>query len=253
MDHSTHVSMAYKLLESSECDKAASIYSLLPAIDREPAHFHRVHAHIISNFPKILSSSIYILADTEVKESVIDGNSYEYQRIKEDKEYFEDLMKKALPVVGDNAILQPSSDLVSAGLALLSHIYFDTFNNPVQAFLPESPYASGQWNFWANIGYLNFREKFYSKNVIQDFRERLFNDRIWNTKLDPFILIKCIIIRMGDLSRPGIEYEIIDNRIRNFLRFLDCNEYLRPGKELQFCKKLEQKIEQLIAECLKNS
>lgn len=250
MDHSTHVSMAYKLLDACECDKAASMYSLLPAIDREPAHFHRVYAHIISNFPKILSSSIYILAGTKVKASKINEKSYEYQRIKEDKEYFEGLMKKAVPFVGDSTILQPSSDLVSAAVALLSHIYFDTFNNPVQAFLPESPYASGKWDFWANIGYLAFRERFYTKSVIENFRERLFNDKIWNVKLDPFTLIKCVIIRLGDLSRPGIEYEIVDNRIRNFLRFLDCNIYLRPGKELEFCKKLEQKIEQLVTECL---
>jgi hypothetical protein len=55
---------------------------------------------------------------------------------------------------------------------------------------------------------------------------------------------------MGDLSRPGIEYEVVDNKIRDFLRLLDCNEYLRPDRELKFCKTLEKTIEQLIIGCI---
>ena len=248
MDHLTHIGMAYKLLESCGCDKRAASYSLLPAIDREPAHFHRVYAHIISNFPKIITTAIHVFSDNSVP---VDKNSYEYRRISDDKKYFLRLTEAASSVINDNSISHPSSDKVSGGVALLSHIYFDTFNNPVQAFLPESVYSSGQWEFWKNVGYLTFRSKFYRKDIIQTFRERLLDDKIWDTKVDPYTLIKAMIVRMGDLSQPRIGYEIIDWKIREYLRFLGCDEYKRPDRELQFCKNLEKKIESLIYECLK--
>ena len=249
MDHLTHIGMAYKLLESCGCDKTAALYSLLPAIDREPAHFHRVYAHIISNFPKILTTAIHVFSDNNVP---VDENSYEYKRISGDKKYFLSLTGEASSIINDKTISDPSSAKVSGAVALLSHIYFDTFNNPVQAFLPESVYSSGQWEFWKNVGYLTFRSKFYREDVIQTFRERLLNDKIWNTKADPYTLVKAMIIRMGDLSQPGIGYEIIDWKIREYLRFLGLDEYKRPDRELQFCKNLEKKIESLIYECLES-
>jgi len=261
MDHVTHISMAYKLLEVCDLDKTATIYSLLPAIDRIPDHYHRLYAHIVNNFPCALVSALQVFADHRVErfwrfengghyEQKIDEQSYVFQRVKEDKDYFMNIIKSVNPLIGEFSSLPPSRDIVSAAVALLSHIYFDTFNNPVQAFLPDSVYPSGQWDFWANVGYMKFRERFYVENVIQNFRKQLFESSIWNIKLEPFTLIKSMMIRMGDLSRPGIEYEIVDNKIRDFLRLLDCNEYLRPDKELKFCKALEKTIEQLIVECI---
>jgi len=263
MDHVTHISMAYRLLEVCDSDKKAAIYSLLPAIDRIPDHYHRLYAHVINNFPCVLVSALQVFANYRVKrfwrfenggyyEKKIDEQCYVFKRVSEDKDYFMSLVKSGNPLLGENSSLRPSQDIVSAGVALLSHIYFDTFNNPVQAFLPDSVCPSGQWSFWANVGYINFRERFYTERVIQNFRKRLFEDKIWNTRLEPFTLLKSMIIRMGDLSRPGIEYEIVDNKIRDFLRLLDCNRYLRPDKELKFCKELEKTIGQLIAECINN-
>lgn len=66
-----------------------------------------------------------------------------------------------------HARIYSSSDKISGGIAVLSHIYFDTFNIPVQAFLPDSVYSSGQWEFWKNVGYLTFRSKFYDARAIQ--------------------------------------------------------------------------------------
>ncbi|MHA2315718.1 MAG: hypothetical protein ACXACF_10640, partial [Candidatus Hermodarchaeia archaeon] len=108
-----------------------------------------------------------------------------------------------------------------------------------------------QWEFWKNVGYLTFRSKFYRKEIIQTFRERLLNDKIWNTKVDPYTLVKAMVVRLGDLSQPGIGYEIVDWKIREYLRFLGLDEYKRPDRELQFCKNLEKKIESFIYECLK--
>lgn len=247
MDHLTHIVMSYKLLQACGCDKRAALYSLVPALDREPAHFHRVYGHIISNFPKILTTAIHVFADNSVS---VEKESYEYESISRDKEYYLSLVKKASAIIKDDSILNPSCEKLGGGLSLLSHIYFDTFNNPVQAFLPESVYSSGQWDFWREIGYLTFRRKFYTDNVISIFREKLLNDELWNVKLNPYTLIKAIIIRLGDLSMPGVQYEIVDWKIREYLRFIGLDEYKRPDQELAFCKNLEKRITCLIYECL---
>jgi len=240
--------MSYKLLQSCGCDKRAAIYSLLPALDKEPAHFHRVYGHIISNFPKILTTAIHVHADNSVS---VDKGSYEYKRISEDKEYYLSLVKKASAIIKDDSILNPNSEKLDGSISLLSHIYFDTYNNPVQAFLPDSVYSSGQWDFWRNVGYLTFRTKFYRDDVISVFRKELLNDKLWNVKVDPYTLVKAMIIRLGDLSLPGVKYEVIDWKIREYLRFLGLDEYRRPDRELQFCKNLEKRITALIYECLK--
>ena len=250
MDHLTHVVMSYKLLQACGCDKRGAIYSLLPALDREPAHFHRVYGHIISNFPRIVASAIHVFADDSYP---VDESTYEFERVSADKEYFLGLAQKASSIIGDDSILSPSSDKLSTGVSLLSHIYFDTYNNPVQAFLPDSVYSSGQWDFWKNIGYLTFRTNFYKDDVISVFRKKLFEDELWNTKLDPYSVAKAMIIRLGDLSSPGVKYEVVDWKIREYLRFLGLDEYKRPDKELRFCKNLETRITALIQECLVSS
>lgn len=247
MDHLTHIVMSYKLLQSCGCDKRAAIYSLLPVLDREPAHFHRVYGHIISNFPRILTTAIHVFVDNSVS---VDKGSYEYKRISEDKEYYLSLVKKASAIIKDDSILNPSSEKLDGGLSLLSHIYFDTYNNPVQTFLPDSVYSSGQWDFWRNVGYLTFRTKFYRDDVISVFRKELLNDKLWNVKVNPYTLVKAMIIRLGDLSMPGVKYEVVDWKIREYLRFLGLDEYKRPDRELRFCKNLEKRITALIYECL---
>lgn len=248
MDHLTHIVMSYKLLQSCGCDEGAAIHSLLPVLDREPAHFHRVYGHIISNFPRILTTAIHVFADNSVS---VDKGSYEYKRISKDKEYFLSLVKKASAIIKDDSILNPSSEKLDGGISLLSHIYFDTYNNPVQAFLPDSVYSSGQWDFWRNVGYLTFRTKFYRDDVISAFWKGLSNDKVWNVKVDPYTLVKAMIIRLGDLSLPGVKYEVVDWKIREYLRFLGLDEYKRPDRELRFCKNLEKRITALIYECLK--
>ena len=248
VDHLTHIVIAYKVLDVCGCDKKAAIYSLLPAIDREPAHFHRLYAHIIHNFPAILKAALKVFARQDIS---LNKNSYEYKRVAEDKDYFLGLVREALAWIKDKSILEPSPDLLSAGISMLSHIYIDTFNNPVQAFLPESVYASGQWDFWNQVDYLVFRSKFYSEFAIKAFRSMLSKSDVWEVEsLDPFALVKAMIIRLGDLSRPHVGYEVVDWKIRVFLRFLGCNQYKRCDRELGFCKKLEEHIKELIMRCL---
>jgi len=60
MDWGTHVVLAAKLLESCSLDKGAAIYSVIPVIDKEPPHFHRVYAHILENQPDFLDVAMEV-------------------------------------------------------------------------------------------------------------------------------------------------------------------------------------------------
>jgi hypothetical protein len=251
MDHVTHLVMAYKLLESCGCRSGSSIYSVLPALDREPPHFHRVYAHIISNFPRMLTTATHIFCNHWPLELPVDLHSYEYDRINVDSEYYLSLVKKASALTNDDSMLDLKPELVGGGLALLSHLYFDTYNNPVQAFLPDSVYPSGQWDFWKSVDYFTFRTKFYTQESLSVFRKGVLESDVWDAKIDPYGMIKAMIIRLGDLSQPSASYEIVDSKISEYLGFLGYNKYERVDRELQFCKDIEKEIELLIGESLK--
>ena len=248
MDWQTHVILAGKLLKACKCDEGAAIYSTLPAIDVKPAHFHRLYAHILHNQPKILDSAIEIFTGNNMG---VDKKTYEYDRIKEMKGEFIGLLDD--PIIKNKNIKVISNDKVSAALSLISHIYFDTFNNPVQAFLPLSSICSGQWEFWDTIGYLEFRNKFYKKESIEVFRKKMINSDIWNTKLDGGAMIKSMIVRMGELGEPKISYNTIDDAIAIFFRYLLGSNYTKHvsfGKEHKFCIKLESEIKRTIRQCI---
>lgn len=144
--------------------------------------------------------------------------------------------------LNDKDVADLSTDKLSAGVSLITHIFFDTFNNPVQAFLPYSSVASGHWDLWDQIDYLNFRTEFYSEGNIESFRKEIANDTIWDVRPKPEALLKAMIIRVGEQGRPAIAYEAIDWVIRKFLRYMDINEYQRVDREIKFLRSLEQKI-----------
>lgn len=276
MDWGTHVVLAAKLLDSCGLDKGAAIYSNLPVIDNKPAHYHRVYAHILENQPSILDVAIEIFGSKEVasrdfdalakrmsakvdhlKKGVEKASGYEerngfekkiyaYTRIIEEAETFVELTDKARDLLADDDVSKISGDKMSAAVSLISHIYFDTFNNPVQVFLPHSSLPSAQWDFWDNIDYMRFRSEFYNDDNINVFRQEIARSKVWEVRLTPAALIKAMIIRVGELSQPSIKYEVIDWAIREFLRYMDVGHYYRADVELEFCRDIEADIIRII-------
>jgi len=276
MDWGTHVVLSAKLLESCNLDRGAAIYSDLPAIDSKPAHYHRVYAHILENQPSILDAAMEIFGSEEVasrdfhalgermtgridglrkgsekaatyeERSELDKKIYAYERIIEEAELFLEHTARARDILGDDNITNISSDKMSAGVSLISHIYFDTFNNPVQVFLPDSSLPSGQWEFWDKIDYMRFRGEFYNDDNINVFRQEISRSESWNVQLTPAAVIKAMIIRIGELSQPAIQYEVIDWAIRKFLRYMDVDTYYRADVELQFCHNIEADITRIV-------
>lgn len=271
--------MAAKLLESCELEKGAAIYSVIPVIDKEPPHFHRVYAHILENQPDFLDVALEIFNGdggvdsrnlsvlnrkkderisqfekemTTLSPDDYDGKAtlerkiYAHRRIVEETPGFLNHAEDAVNIVEDESVRNISKDKTSAAVSLLSHTYFDVWNNPVQVFLPNSSYCSAQWEFWNNVDYMKFRGDFYKPENIIPFRKEIAKSNIWNTKLRPEAMMKAMIIRLGELGQPAIPYEVVDMGVRDFLRYLDINDYQKADSELEFCHRLENEIQEII-------
>ena len=271
MDNQTHILLATKILEICGCDKGAAIYSALPAIDREPDYFKGVYAHSIKTQPRILDSAIEIFTGKKTRAA---KTSYEYKRIKEGENEFRSLLSKSKDILKSNEIIKISDDKTSAALSLISHLYFDTFIQPVQFFSPDSSICSGQWDFWNNINFLNLKEGFNKKEIIFSFREKMLESDIWkktkfkpddfpfivkkrllkekafDKNLNPESMIKAMIVRMGELGGLSINYEIVDFSIREFFTYLATKKYLRIDREVKFLKRLEKDMIKNIKEIL---
>jgi len=270
--------LAARLLDSSKLDVGAAIYSVIPVIDQKPAHFHRVYAHILENQPDFLDVTLELFKRPEVvkrdfaalgkfisektaqlqkeydsvpvkeaaKRQRIEKRIYAFTRIGEETPGFLKLLDDARDVVGDERVTKISTDKLSAAVSLLSHTYFDTYNNPVQIFLPTCSLCSAQWDFWSKIDYMKFRGDFYKPENIVPFRKEIAKSKVWNVTLKPEALMKALIIRLGEMGEPAIPYEIVDMGVRDFLRYMGIDEYQKADKELKFLHDLEKEISEII-------
>ncbi len=93
---------------------------------------------------------------------------------------------------------------------------------------------------------MKFRGNFYKDENIIPFRKEIMKSKSWEMKLKPEALIKAMIIRIGEMAQPAIPYEVIDNTIRVFMRYMDINEYQRVDNEIKFCREQEKEIEDII-------
>ncbi|MFA6356277.1 MAG: hypothetical protein WCY23_04115 [Candidatus Omnitrophota bacterium] len=278
MDWGSHMVLAARLLDSSKLDVGAAIYSVIPVIDQKPAHFHRVYAHILENQPDFLDVTLELFKRPEVvkrdfaalgkfisektaqlqkeydsvpvkeaaKRQRIEKRIYAFTRIGEETPGFLKLLDDARDVVGDERVTKISTDKLSAAVSLLSHTYFDTYNNPVQIFLPTCSLCSAQWDFWSKIDYMKFRGDFYKPENIVPFRKEIAKSKVWNVTLKPEALMKALIIRLGEMGEPAIPYEIVDMGVRDFLRYMGIDEYQKADKELKFLHDLEKEISEII-------
>lgn len=278
MDWGTHVVLAAKLLESCSLDKGAAIYSVIPVIDKEPPHFHRVYAHILENQPDFLDVAMEVfngrgtserdfsilnrIKDEKIKQfnteiaklpsddfegkRRLEKKIYAHRRIVEETPCFINHAEDAVDIVEDESVSKISTDKLSAAVSLLSHTYFDVWNNPVQIFLPACSYCSAQWEFWNNVDYMKFRSEFYKTENIIPFRKEIAKSKVWAMKLKPEAIIKAMIIRMGEMGQPAIPYEVVDMGLRDIMRYLDIDDYQRADDELEFCHKLENEIRDII-------
>ncbi len=271
MDNITHIILASKLIDVCSANNRASFYACVPSIDKKPEYFRGIYAHTLENQPNILGSAFEIFNGKRME---VARNSYEYKRIKEERESFINILGLSQNFLKTKKIGKIPSNEIEAALSLISHIYFDTFTNPVHFFLPHSPICSGQWNFWESIDYIKLREKLNKKEILFSFREEIIKNNVWDIKMGPNdfpliikrrllkehkfdeplsseSMIKAMIIRLGEMGKPFINYEVIDFSIRSFFSYLGINKYVRVDRETEFLRRLELKIAEILKKLVK--
>jgi len=213
MDSLSHLYLADALLNVTSGDLAAVPCALLPQIDRVPAYYHRLYAHQFRQAPGLLDaawSSLWDRARENSQEDVEEGRSgYFSRRIRHDSSRIAGYTRKFSVDSGRHLEWRRPDDRRAMALALCSHTYQDIYNNPIQAFLPYSPHASGAWSLWSRIDGLEFRWVLYQRQNIQELREELFSAPEWSVRLGSAALIEAVVRRTAAACAAEISEQII--------------------------------------------
>ncbi|HZU70937.1 MAG TPA: hypothetical protein VFA09_26915 [Ktedonobacteraceae bacterium] len=213
MDSLTHIYFAHKLLIMSGRDTSAAVCSLFPQIDREPAYFHRMYGHPFFQIKRLAKIGTGIYKTGTVQEE-LEGDYaasrflHDRPRMRSFAETFEcETRIKLSPF---------DPDFLSVLIGYVSHTYQDIFNNPMQAFLPQSVYPCGKWELWSELDPIEFRTILYYPENISAFRQEFFNDRLWSIRLDGAALIKAMVNRTAVASIVQIPRSTIDSAFESF-------------------------------------
>lgn len=261
MDIKTKLVLTTKLLELCGNDKENAVYSFLTGLEKTPTHFSKTYFNSINSIPNLIESVSEVFCQ---KKTNIAKTSYEFKKTKENQQNFMQLINENKDLINLKDI-KLEDNKTKMALGIISSIYLESFVRPIQFFLPHSSACSGQWNFWENDNYFKFLEKINEKKFFIEFKEKIMKSEIWSTKfkpedfpeiikrrlikekacekkLDPNAMIKAMIIRLGEMAKPNINYEIIDYSIRNFFTYLNTNKYLRVDRETKFLRMFEKEI-----------
>ena len=266
MDELTKGVLSVKLLEACDCDMDPAVYSFIPIADEDL----RLYTHSLHNIPLLVDSSIEIFTG---KKTDVAKSAVYYKHLKKEQENILKKFNDVCDTVNTKDKIKISENKTYVSLAAISHLYFDSFIRPIQFFLPHSSGCSGKWDFWDNIDFFTFKEKLLEKKFNFEVREKILKSKVWNFKFDlkefpvivqrrlmkekligkklnPEAMIKAMIVRLGEMGRPFINYEIIDFSIREFFLYLGAKKYLRVDREMLFLKRLDEEIMEIIKTCL---
>tara|TARA_Y100000310_G_scaffold297266_1_gene330125 strand:- start:495 stop:1289 length:795 start_codon:yes stop_codon:yes gene_type:complete len=264
MNTALSISFAKKMNELCDLDHDNLIYSLFPYAYSED-FVKKTHGYSLDKLPLIIDSGQKVLTNIRMT-----NEHYVGAIIENKKEDMFGILSRLKDSLGLPEI-SIGQDKISSALAVVSSIYFNTFLAPVQFFLPNSSACCGQWEFWEKTNYFDFLKKINEKEFIFNFKDKLMESKVWNIKfnpedfseivkrrlnkdeafnkkLDPGAMIKAMIIRIGEMAKPHINYEVVDYSIRSFFTYLGIKNYLRVDREILFLRKFEKEIMGLLGE-----
>lgn len=243
MDRYSHIALAKKLMEITQQDIHMGYLSIVAKIDGKPDHLHRLHCHPLVKAPKLMEASMKVFGSKDKNATIKDDSFFEYKRLLEDKDNFiEDYIYSGGNDVADMAVTPG----YGAILSIVSHTYFDTFNNTVQALAPFDFHCAGQYEMWKKVDYFNYRIKWYAETA-PSVRENVCKEDFWNTSFKPEELIKGIVRRIAYHTKPAPSLEAIKN-VETVLG-VDNVEYIPKTED--FLVKLEESLEKNIIESVK--
>jgi hypothetical protein len=260
MDIKIKFVLVAKILELCGCNKENAVYSFITEFET-PTHFSKTYTNSINSIPNFIESASEIFCQ---KKTNIAKTSYELQKTKENQQNFIQLINENKDLINLTDITL-NDNKTKIALGIISNIYLESFVRPVQFFLPHSSACSGQWSFWENDNYFKFLEKINGKKFFIEFNEEIMKSEIWGIKfkpedfpeiikrrlikekacekkLDSNAMIKAMIIRLGEIAKPNINYEVIDYSIRNLFTYLNTNKYLRVDREIKFLRMFEKEV-----------
>lgn len=264
MDRITKGFIVSKFLASCDINKGSAIFSFLTEETENQC--------TLFNLPKIIESGISII-NNKVKGQ--GKKSIFYVRFHKDKQNILKLFNDLNNFIKSKDGIIINDNKIDASLAVISSAYLDTFIKPIQFFLPQSSACSGKWKFWDNIDYLSYKQKMHDKEFNFKLRETIQSHKIWNLKFDiktfpliiqkrlkkenlldkklnPEALIKAMIIRLGEMGRPFISYEIIDFSIREFFTYAGAKKYIRVDREIAFLRNFEAELAKILMHVLED-
>jgi len=220
-----------------------------------------LYTHNIGKIPSIVNCAKEVFAGKKLK---LTKSLPEYKAMKENKDKFLNSVSSK-----SDSVSFESKDGVNEVLSVLSHLYLDCFFIPVHAFIPHTSVCSGQWGFWDEVDYLKLRASLGERGFVRDLALKIKDSSVWNTKmkpddfplivkrrlirekllgkpLDSAAMIKAMIIRLGELCKPSISYEIIDYVIRDVFTYLGVKRYLRIDREIKFLRLFEREIKGIL-------
>jgi len=200
VDSMTHIHFAANLLRVAGRNFSAVECALFPQIDRKPAYYHRLYAHSIPRAAQLAAAAQDVYWESDVG---YDGDDYLRKRLTDDRSRIRGYLEASeIPLLSGS---KPEDREII--LAIISHIYNDQFNNPVQAFVPYNVYPSGAWSLWSSIDSGDFRWYLYEKNAIDAFREELFHGDEWNIRAPVEALGAAMTVRLAKAcpSEPSLE------------------------------------------------
>lgn len=236
MDRYSHIELAKGLLRTANEDVNVSYMSILPLVDGEPSFLHRLHCHPLSKATTVVDAAKLVFGyDGDILPDV-NEESFELRRFRQEKHQFEEAFAKLVEDSTDRG-MQITEGYASI-LSVISHTYFDTFNNAVQAFTPYESYCAGQYDMWHEIDYFNYRIKWY-QTTAPNVREKVLEEKFWNDySFTAKELVKGMIERIAYYTRPSVSKETV----KRVEQDLEVDDLPSSYKVLEFYDALETSL-----------
>jgi hypothetical protein len=235
MDRLSHIAFAKGLLKVAGENTNMAYLSIVPLIDAEPSFLHRLQCHPLVKGPLLVKCALNVFGSKSKPAPRVPEETYDLKRLLEEKD---DIANTFMTT--ENAGLKDMEfdEGFGALLSVLSHPYFDTYNNAVQALAPYETYCAGQYEMWKKVDYFNFRVKWYKETAPQ-VREKVLSEDFWNVRFTAAEMVKGLIHRVAAFTQPGVPLE----SIRKIEKDLEVNDVPFNSEVEEFFIKLENSIE----------
>ena len=268
MNDKSHIRFSRQILKVCQLDERAASLANLPTFIKQKDTYNNVFIQPLSHLPDMLEVAVHIFTSLDEQEydeqktlktlepslktlqqDIQNSTNFMERHYYHRKNLFYKQILHSIKEISNQYTFKSGEKQISQSLFLkenevalflsfLSFVYFGLWLAPRQLFFPMSSFCSGSWKLWREIDYFKLQEEFTPESEIEFFPE-VYSSPIWDEPLDPFSMIKAMLIRMGEKGSPQISYSIIDRTMREFLRFLGLNEYKRVDIELEFLRNYE--------------